>query len=179
MRVIIRLLALAVFASSAVLADDVILSAQKKLRGLGFYEGAMDGTYGSQTAAAIRRYQLAENLKVTGDLTPQTLQRLGLSAPPVTRSASAAPSKPVPQYVALADIFKGGPFITAPTEVQLAAVRQAKKNLKLLGYDAGSSNSEVTPSLVNALKAWQKSAGFRQTGRFDESTLKGLDLMRN
>lgn len=34
-------------------------------------------------------------------------------------------------------------------------------------------------SLVSALKIWQKSAGFRQTGRFDENSLKGLDLMPN
>ena len=32
-------------------------------------------------------------------------------------------------------------------------------------------------TLVASLKAWQRSAGFRQTGRFDETTLKGLALM--
>lgn len=190
MKALVRLFVLLVFASSVALADDAILAAQKKLQKLGYYSGTADGQYGSQTAAAIRRYQVAENLKVTGDLTPQTLKSLGISAPapkPVPAKPAPAPSStkpapaaaPVPQYVAIADIFKGGPYITAPTEVQIATVRRAQKNLKTLGYYAGPIDGQVTSNLAGSLKAWQKSAGFRQTGRFDESTLKGLDLMAN
>ncbi len=167
-----------VFASSACLADDAILSAQKKLQRLGYYDGTADGQYGSQTAAAIRRYQVAENLKVTGELTPQTLKSLGIAAP-ASRSASAPSAPPVPQYVAIADIFKGGPYITAPTDVQIATIRQAQKNLKLLGFYSGPIDGQVNSSLVVSLKAWQQDARFRQTGRFDESTLKGLSLMPN
>jgi peptidoglycan hydrolase-like protein with peptidoglycan-binding domain len=182
MRLLVRLFVLVLLASSAAQADDAVLAAQRKLQKLGYYNGKPDGQYGSQTAAAIRRYQLAENLKVTGDLTPQTLRSLGISpsAPPSAPSANARPAPtPVPQYVAIAQIFKGGPYITAPTEVQIATVRQAKKNLKLLGFYAGPVDGQVTTALVTSLKAWQKDAGFRQTGRFDESTLKGLDLMAN
>jgi peptidoglycan hydrolase-like protein with peptidoglycan-binding domain len=189
MKALVRLFVLLAFASSVTLADDAILAAQKKLLKLGYYSGTPDGQYGSQTAAAIRRYQVAENLKVTGDLTPQTLKSLGISAPAPTpppssktapSSAKAAPAAaPVPQYVAIADIFKGGPFITAPTEVQIATIRRAQKNLKLLGYYSGPIDGQATANLSASLKIWQKSAGFRQTGRFDESTLKGLDLMGN
>jgi peptidoglycan hydrolase-like protein with peptidoglycan-binding domain len=183
MRVLVRLFVLLVFASSAALADDAILAAQKKLQKLGYYKGQPDGQYGSQTAAAIRRYQLAENLRVTGDLTPQTLKSLDISAPAPrsapSKSKPAPAATPVPQYVAISQIFKGGPYITAPTEVQIATIRQAQKNLKLLGFYAGPIDGQATPALVATLKAWQKDAGFRQTGRFDESTLKGLDLMRN
>ena len=188
MRVLVRLIVLLAFASSAALADDAIFAAQKKLQKLGFFDGKPDGQYGSQTAAAIRRYQVAENLKVTGDLTPQTLESLGVSATaprsvpstkpaPSTRPAPAA--TPVPQYVAIAQIFKGGPFITAPTEVLIQTIRQAQKNLKLLGFYSGPIDGQATATLAASLKAWQKDAGFRQTGRFDESTLKGLDLMGN
>lgn len=178
MRNLLRLFVLLVFASSVSLADDAIFSAQKKLQRLGYYDGTADGHYGSQTAAAIRRYQIAENLKVTGELTPQTLKSLGIAvSSPKTAAGPAA--APVPQYVAIADIFKGGPYITAPTEVQIATVRQAQKNLKLLGFYAGPINGQVTSSLVASLKAWQQDARFRQTGRFDESTLKGLNLMAN
>jgi len=171
-----------VLASSAALADDAIFAAQKKLQKLGYYGGKPDGQYGSQTAAAIRRYQVAENLKVTGDLTPQTLKSLGISAPAPQSAPSAQPgpaATPVPQYVAISQIFKGGPYITAPTEVQIATIRHAQKNLKLLGFYAGPIDGQVTTSLIASLKAWQKDAGFRQTGRFDESTLKGLNLMEN
>jgi peptidoglycan hydrolase-like protein with peptidoglycan-binding domain len=79
-------------------ADETVLAAQKKLAQLGFYKGTPDGQIGSQTGAAIRRYQIAENLKVTGELNRQTLERLGI----VGRAQ-------VPAYVAIAEIFKGGP----------------------------------------------------------------------
>ena len=85
----------------------------------------------------------------------------------------------MPEYVALADIFKGGPFISAGPQMQIAAIEQAQKNLRLLGYYGGPVNGKPSDALVRALKAWQSSAGFRQTGRFDENTLKGLDLMAN
>jgi peptidoglycan hydrolase-like protein with peptidoglycan-binding domain len=175
--------ALLVFASTA-LADPAVYSAQQKLKRLGYYQGSVDGEYGSQTAAAIRRYQLAENLRVTGDLTPQTLSSLGITttAPQQKPSKPAKPrpqATPAPAYVALADIFKGGPFISVGPELQIATIRQAQKNLRLLGYYGGPIDGAPSSNLVNALKAWQKSAGFRQTGRFDENTLKGLDIMPN
>lgn len=147
-------------------ADEAVLATQQKLSQLGFYKGTADGQMGSQTSAAIRRYQIAENLKVTGELNRQTLDRLGIQG-----------SVPVPAYVAIADIFKGGPYISAGPEMQVAVVRQAQKNLKLLGYYSGPDDGMPGGGLVSALKVWQKSAGFRQTGRFDENTLKGLDLM--
>jgi peptidoglycan hydrolase-like protein with peptidoglycan-binding domain len=176
MKMLIRvLLCLAVASISSVHADDVILSAQKKLKQLGFYDGIVDGEMGSQTAAAIRRYQIAEKLKVTGEMNSQTLRRLGISAPRA-RVPMKAPA-PVPEYVALADLFKGGPFISVGPEMQIAVIRQAQRNLRLLGYYKGPVDGSPSPSLVMSLKAWQESADFRQTGRFDENTLKGLYLM--
>ncbi len=171
----ITLGSLLIFAVTA-LADPTITSAQQKLKRLGFYQGSIDGTYGSQTAAAIRRYQLAEDLRVTGELNTQTLNSLGIKPPAQSRKNQLPP---VPQYVALADLFKGGPFISVGPEMQVATIRQAQKNLKLLGYYQGPINGNPSSALIAALKAWQKSAGFRQSGRFDENTLKGLDIMRN
>ena len=149
-------------------ADETVLATQKKLAQLGFYKGEADGQTGSQTSAAIRRYQIAENLKVTGELNRQTLAQLGIKG-----------SAPGPAYVAIAEIFKGGPYISSGPEMQVAVIRQAQKNLKLLGYYSGPEDGMPNGALVSALKIWQKSAGFRQTGRFDENSLKGLDLMPN
>jgi len=149
-------------------ADETVLATQKKLAQLGFYKGEADGQAGSQTSAAVRRYQIAENLKVTGELNRQTLEQLGIKG-----------SAPGPAYVAIADIFKGGPYISAGPEMQVAVIRQAQKNLKLLGYYKGPEDGTPNGALVSALRIWQKSAGFRQSGRFDENSLKGLDLMPN
>jgi len=149
-------------------ADETVLATQKKLAGLGFYKGEADGQTGSQTSAAVRRYQIAQNLKVTGELNRQTLEKLGIKG-----------STPAPAYVAIADIFKGGPYVSSGPEKQVAVTRQAQNKLKLLKYYSGPEDGLPNPALVSALKAWQKSAGFRQTGRFDEASLKGLGLMPN
>ncbi len=181
MKFFLRFLCLAALAVSAsgAFADQTVAAAQQKLKRLGYYDGTIDGQTGSQTAAAIRRYQLAEGLKVTGELNAQTVRNLGLVPAGSAASATRPAPTPVPEYVAIAEIFKGGPFISAGPEMQIAAMRQAQKNLKLLGYYRGPIDGAPSAELVGALKAWQKSAGFRQTGRFDENTLKGLDLMGN
>jgi peptidoglycan hydrolase-like protein with peptidoglycan-binding domain len=165
-----------IFLANAV-ADDIVLSVQTKLKQLGYYNGVVDGQMGSQTAAAIRRFQIAQRLKVTGEMNTQTLRRLGIAVP-----KSGGPRKTTfasPAYVGLATIFKGGPLISAGPETQIIVIRQAQKNLKLLGYYDGPIDGMPSRSLVASLKAWQRSAGFRQTGRFDETTLKGLSLIAN
>ena len=68
---------LAALSVSNAVADDVVFSVQSKLKQLGYYNGVVDGQMGSQTAAAIRRFQIAQRLKVTGELNSQTLRRLG------------------------------------------------------------------------------------------------------
>ena len=75
------LICLAAVLVSHAAADDVILGVQTKLKRLGYYNGVVDGQMGSQTAAAIRRFQIAQKLKVTGELNPQTLRRLNVPAP--------------------------------------------------------------------------------------------------
>jgi peptidoglycan hydrolase-like protein with peptidoglycan-binding domain len=160
-------------------ADEIVWSVQSKLKQLGYYDGMVDGQIGSQTAAAIRRYQIAERLKVTGQMNSQTLRSLGISTPPPPARVPMRTYVATPEYAALADVFKGGPFIRMDPETQVAVIREAQRNLRLLGYYKGPINGMPSPYLVSSLKAWQASAGFRQTGRFDENTLKGLALMPN
>lgn len=61
--------------------DSTVRAAQTLLQQQGYYQGTVDGVIGSQTAAAIRRYQVAEKLRVTGQLNPQTARSLGLPLP--------------------------------------------------------------------------------------------------
>lgn len=72
-------LAMMFVTAACVWADPATAAAQKKLKGMGYYRGEVDGAYGSRTAAAIRRYQIAKNLQVTGRLNPQTRESLGLT----------------------------------------------------------------------------------------------------
>ncbi len=78
MRRLVRLL-LIVFAFGSAFAGDTVSLVQQKLKRLGYYHGQIDGDMGSQTAAAIRRFQVAEKLRPTGQLDEETLTRLGFS----------------------------------------------------------------------------------------------------
>ena len=57
----------------------VVTQIQKKLAAEGYYKAAVDGIYGSRTAAAVRSYQRDRGLKVDGVCGPETLGALGIS----------------------------------------------------------------------------------------------------
>jgi len=67
-------------------ADDLTRAVQQRLKDQGFFYGSVNGQGGSETSAAIRRYQIRYGLRVTGELNDETLRSLGVSrdhvAPP-------------------------------------------------------------------------------------------------
>lgn len=52
---------------------------QQTLKERGLYTGSVDGIYGSQTQAAVKKFQKQQGLAVDGIAGPQTLKRLGIS----------------------------------------------------------------------------------------------------
>jgi peptidoglycan hydrolase-like protein with peptidoglycan-binding domain len=57
---------------------EQIKQAQALLKTRGFYNGQEDGKLNDDTRAALRKYQEAEGLKVTGTLNKVTLERMGV-----------------------------------------------------------------------------------------------------
>jgi len=62
-------------------AEATVQAAQTELTQLGYYNGPVDGTFGPTTRDAVAKYQIAKQLNVTGSLSPDTLQSLGLPQP--------------------------------------------------------------------------------------------------
>ena len=62
-------------------ADATVEAAQTELTQLGYYTGPIDGMFGPTTRDAVAKYQIANQLNVTGSLSPDTLQSLGLPEP--------------------------------------------------------------------------------------------------
>jgi Putative peptidoglycan binding domain len=58
--------------------DSTVSAVQTRLNQLGYYNGSVDGMFGPQTRNALARYQIASHLTVTGSLSADTLQSLGL-----------------------------------------------------------------------------------------------------
>jgi hypothetical protein len=65
-------------------ADPTVEATQERLAQLGYYNGPVDGVFGPATRDAVANYQIASQLNVTGSLSPDTLQSLGL--PQITPS---------------------------------------------------------------------------------------------
>ena len=55
-------------------ADQTIRSLQQTLKDRGFYYGAVTGDKSAETNAAIRRYQICNDLQVTGEINEETLR---------------------------------------------------------------------------------------------------------
>jgi hypothetical protein len=62
-------------------ADPTVEAAQEELAQQGYYSGPVDGVFGPTTRDAVAKYQTAHQLNVTGSLSPDTLQSLGLPQP--------------------------------------------------------------------------------------------------
>ena len=60
-------------------AGDVVREVQTRLKNWGYYEGNVDGVYGSKTEAAVRWFQRQNGLSVDGQVGDQTLAALGIS----------------------------------------------------------------------------------------------------
>jgi peptidoglycan hydrolase-like protein with peptidoglycan-binding domain len=58
---------------------DQIKQAQDILKGRGFYAGEQTGKLDDDTRAGLKKYQEAENMKVTGTLNKVTLEKMGVT----------------------------------------------------------------------------------------------------
>lgn len=87
--------ALLLLSISRVLADPPTEQVQRTLKDQGFYYGEISGQLDPDTTAAIRRFQIRNGLKVTGELDAETRRSLGLasgsSPPKPTIAPSVAP----------------------------------------------------------------------------------------
>jgi lipid-binding SYLF domain-containing protein len=68
----------------ASLSTSNIKNAQETLRDKGYYTGPIDGIIGPKTHSALREYQKAEGLPVSGNLDVQTAEKLGVTVEPLS-----------------------------------------------------------------------------------------------
>ena len=64
-------------AQSPPMSAEEVRQAQKKLNDLGYQSGQVDGVLGPRTQAALRDFQQAKNIAVTGRLDEKTTNALG------------------------------------------------------------------------------------------------------
>lgn len=91
-------------------ADDSVRAAQEILKKEGYYTGTADGEFNADTKAAVRRYQIRNQLEPTGELTAETAAALNKGSEAATPASPPAP--PVP----------AAPLATPPAASQPTAI---------------------------------------------------------
>lgn len=142
-------------------SGQAVVELQNRLRALGIYAGPVTGFYGTLTQAAVRDFQQARGLGVTGIADTSTLVALqGTSG----------------------DIASATPVSAPVTTVQLnvgsrgTAVTQLQNNLKAGGYFPSSVSSTGYYGKVTqaAVSRFQQARGLPVTGVADANTLVAL-----
>lgn len=90
-------------------ADETIASAQQALKDQGFYYGEITGRKDADTTAAIRRYQIRNGLKITGDLDTETQRSLRMNALPSTSPRKLPQQQPAEDDSSSRDEEPGSP----------------------------------------------------------------------
>lgn len=177
--------------------SQLILDVQKELRRRGLYEGVLDGLPGPATERAVRRYQLANALPETGEVSPALLARMtigmdledqekveskddvspGVPVPPVapdTESANAISADPV-------GAFLSGGANSSTVDTQVMKVQQL---LARLGYGHlkadGSSgqlkaDGKMGPATEAAIEHFQLDHHLPLSGELTPSVIKALE----
>ena len=68
-------------------SGEAVRTIQTKLQRWGYYDGAIDGVFGSETTAAVKEFQRKNGLAVDGIVGPRTLEALGMPTGGSTSSA--------------------------------------------------------------------------------------------
>ncbi len=148
---------------------------QTKLKRWGYYNGNIDGIYGSQTLAAVKYFQRKNGLTVDGIAGPATLRAMGI----YTSSSSSSSSSNSSNLNLLARVVygeaRGEPYSgqVAVAAVVLNRVKSSKFPNSISGvvYQAGafdavrdgqinlSPNSTAIKAAQDALNGWDPSYG--------------------
>ena len=108
--------------------ENVVRSLQRRLAAAGNPPGPIDGRYGVLTDAAVRRFQRAHGLPLTGIAGPRTLALLAKHEPSVRR-LNPLPQKPAPSATRSNSGSRptGSTVASAPRQRPASAVREVPR----------------------------------------------------
>lgn len=136
-----------------------VLNMQEYLQDLGYYAGALDGTFGASTYVALRAFQANNNLPVTGVADHSTLALLysGDGVPAQTYSVGASTSRE-----------------TLRRDDEGADVQALQSRLYELGYYTGNMDGQYGASTAAAVSDFQRANGLSVDGTAGPDTQQAL-----
>lgn len=159
---------------------------QKALKILGYYDGKLDGDYGSGTTAAVKAYQADHNLEADGVAGRSTVKsifgscaktsmnaELNGSASPKKTSSSSTASTSTSKYKTVDSIAEIG-SAPSPTKEGSSGTNVVKlqQALEYLGYYDGAIDGDYGAGTVAAVKKFQNKRGLKADGIAGSGTLR-------
>ena len=152
--------------------SDAVLELQNRLFALGFLLDDRDGAFGSKTQTAVKSFQQAAGLEVTGIADNETQKRLYAEDAPRTEYAQATPT---PAAHAADDSAAAAQPADGYVTLQKGDKNDQVKTLKARLYELGfmpqkSTGASFGSKTKAAVEAFQKAAGLDVTGVADVAT---------
>ena len=164
-------------------SGDDVKSVQSRLKALGYYTGKISGRYLPATQEAIRLFQTANALPITGEADVQTLERL-FSGDAISRDSSAAATptpSPTPGMHLSDETTTPTPAPTVAFVKKLQYNKSKGEEVKLvqtrlteLGYYSGNISGNFLGHTRNAVKAFQQQNALSVDGIVGENTWNAL-----
>ena len=154
-------------------SGDAVKHLQKQLKDLGYYDGKIDGKYGSAVEKAVAAMQKANDLKATGNADEKTRKLLNVGKPKKATAATAAPAAtPAPSAAPTATAKQASATLGKGDSGE--AVKTLQKKLKDLHFYTGKINGKFDKNTYEAVKELQSCNGLKSSGKLDEATHKLL-----
>jgi peptidoglycan hydrolase-like protein with peptidoglycan-binding domain len=137
-----------------------VQAVQERLRSAGAYNGAVDGVWGPDSAAALQQFQSSHQLQVTGQLNQATAQSLGIDLGSLLGTQQAVNPPPTP-----------------PAEnLRPSSVRTIQSRLHDLGFYSGSVDGVWGQSTQTAVQQFQQGRGLPPNGQLSPATLSAMGI---
>ncbi len=160
--------------------DETVEDVQRELLAAGFFVGLVDGVDGPQTHVAVENYQRANQIDVTGQVTPALLEHIRYTkkltqaakftgsispAPDAAKSNTPAPAVapvPVPKPAPVAAASQPGGFI------------ELQNRLARLGYDPGTRSGQLDEATRSAILIFEMDHNLAMDGKVSKAFLNAL-----
>lgn len=140
---------------------NTVSEIQQKLKDWGYYDGAVDGIFGSETKQAVIAFQKKNGLEADGIAGTKTFQALGMDERKNENESSASSS-------GFSGVYRYGS--------RGEQVKQIQQKLKQWGYYNGSADGVFGSGTKKAVITFQKKNGLSADGIVGTQTLKAMGL---
>jgi peptidoglycan hydrolase-like protein with peptidoglycan-binding domain len=131
---------------------DLMLDIQRELAAKGYYDGAVDGVAGPRGTQAIRNFEKANGLKITGEASEALLEKIRHSLAKSDITGSIAPATPV----------------------MGSRIGSAQRMLARYGFGPIRINGEMDADTRAAVQRFERERGMSQTGEVSDLLMREL-----